>query len=42
VVRRVVDTETDKEAHIALSEKELGTVSFTDFDPSKLPEVTLP
>jgi hypothetical protein len=42
VVRRVVDTEADKEAHIALSEKELGTVSFADFDPSRLPEVTLP
>jgi len=25
-----------------LSEKELGTVSFADFDPSRLPEVTLP
>ncbi|HVI55558.1 MAG TPA: hypothetical protein VM621_10970 [Luteibacter sp.] len=42
VMRRVVDTETDKEKHVDLSAKELGTVPFSDFDPSKLPEVTLP
>jgi hypothetical protein len=42
VVRKVVDTDTDKEKHVDLTAKELGTVSFSDFDPSTLPEVTLP
>lgn len=42
VVRKVVDTDTDKKKHVDLTAIELGTVSFGDFDPSKLPEVTLP
>lgn len=42
VVRKVVDTGTDKEKHVDLTAKELGTVSFADFDPGKLAEVTLP
>jgi hypothetical protein len=42
VARKVVDTETDKEKQVTLTDRELGTVSFADFDPSKLPEVTLP
>jgi hypothetical protein len=41
-VRKVVDTDTDKEKHVDLTAKELGTVSFADFDPGKVPEVTLP
>jgi len=42
VTRKVVDTETDKEKHVDLTAQELGTVSFADFDPGKLPDVTLP
>jgi len=42
VVRKVVDTESDREKHVDLGVKELGAVSFKDFDPGKLPEVTLP
>ncbi|APG04864.1 hypothetical protein BJI69_13820 [Luteibacter rhizovicinus DSM 16549] len=42
VTRKVFDTETEKEKHIDLTTQELGTISFTDFDPSHLPEVTLP
>ncbi|WP_255548402.1 hypothetical protein [Luteibacter sp. dw_328] len=41
-VRKVFDTDTDKEKHVDLTAKELGTVSFADFDPGKLPEVALP
>jgi hypothetical protein len=40
-VRKVVDTDTDKDKHVNLTARELGTVSFADFDPGKLPEVTL-
>ncbi|PTR33095.1 hypothetical protein C8J98_104311 [Luteibacter sp. OK325] len=42
VVRKVMDTDTDKEKYVHLTAKELGTVSFADFDPGKVPEVTLP
>lgn len=42
VTRSVSDTETGKEKHVDLTAKDLGNVSFKDFDPSKLPEVTLP
>lgn len=42
VAREVVDTDSGKERHVDLTAKELGTVSFADFDPGKLPEVTLP
>jgi hypothetical protein len=42
VVRKVMDTDTDKEKYVHLTARELGTVSFADFDPGKLPEVALP
>ena len=42
VVRKVSDGDTGKEKHVDLSAKELGDVSFKDFDPSHLPEATLP
>jgi hypothetical protein len=42
VVRKVIDNQTDKEKHVDLTEKELGMVSFADFDPAKLPDVTFP
>lgn len=42
VMRKVVDTETGNEKHVDLTAKEFGTVSFADFDPGKLPDVTLP
>jgi len=42
VVRSVSDADTGKQKHVDLTTKELGVVSFKDFDPSKLPEVTLP
>jgi hypothetical protein len=42
VHRKVIDTETDKEKHVDLTATELGTISFSDFDPSHLPEVTFP
>jgi hypothetical protein len=42
VKRSVSDTDTGKQKHIELTTKELGIVSFENFDPSKLPEVTLP
>ncbi|TCV97219.1 uncharacterized protein YecT (DUF1311 family) [Luteibacter rhizovicinus] len=42
VVRRVEDRETGKKKQLELTAKELGTVTFKDFDPSHLPEVELP
>lgn len=42
VVRRVDDTITGKHKSSELTPKELGSVTFSDFDPSTLPEVTLP
>lgn len=42
VSRKVVDTVTEKEKHVSLTVNELGTITFSDFDPSKLPEVTFP
>lgn len=42
VVRRVIDTLTNKEKHVDLTAEELGMVSFADFDPAKLPDVMLP
>ncbi|QWT22462.1 hypothetical protein KPL74_10795 [Bacillus sp. NP157] len=42
VVRQVMDTETGVETRIELGAADLGGVSFRDFDPSKLPEATLP
>lgn len=42
VSRKVIDTDADREKQVHLTTKELGTVSFADFDPGKLPEVTLP
>jgi hypothetical protein len=42
VTRRVEDRETGKQKSIQLTVKDLGQVSFETFDPSHLPEVTLP
>lgn len=42
VMRKVVDTDTDKEKHIDLTTRELGVVTFSDFDPTHLPDTTLP
>lgn len=42
VVRVVMDTEVGSEKHIELGPDELGSVSFHDFDPAKVPEVSLP
>lgn len=42
VVRKASDTESGKEKHVDLSTKDLGEVSFKDFDPGKIPEATLP
>jgi hypothetical protein len=42
VIRKVSDSDTGKEKNVELSAKELGEVSFKDFDPSHLPEATLP
>ena len=42
VTRRVEDRETGKQKSIQLTAKDLGQVSFETFDPSHLPEVTLP
>ncbi|MGE7136122.1 hypothetical protein ACQKIE_00625 [Luteibacter sp. NPDC031894] len=42
VVRQSSDSETGKEKQVDLTAKDLGDVSFKDFDPSRLPEVTLP
>lgn len=42
VTRRVEDRETGKQKSIQLTAKDLGQVSFEKFDPSHLPEVTLP
>lgn len=42
VNRQVSDSETGQEKKIELTPHELGKVSFHDFDPGKVPEVTLP
>ena len=42
VARKVEDSVTGRQKAIQLSAKDLGSVSFQAFDPSKLPEVTLP
>ncbi|MEX1828782.1 hypothetical protein JNG39_13915 [Luteibacter sp. CQ10] len=42
VVRKVTDTESGAEKHIELGPEELGSTSFHDFDPAKVPEVNLP
>ncbi len=42
VVRKVADNETGNEKHMDLTAKDLGETSFQDFDPSNIPEVTLP
>jgi len=42
VTRRVEDRETGKQKSVQLTAKDLGQVSFQSFDPSHLPEVTLP
>jgi hypothetical protein len=42
VVRKVSDDESGKEKQVDLSAKDLGGVTFKDFDPSHLPEATLP
>lgn len=42
VVRQVEDTESGEHRQLVLTAETLGDVSFADFDPSSLPEVTLP
>lgn len=42
VVRRVDDTETGAHKAVDLTAKELGSTTFKAFDPSHLPEATLP
>ncbi|HEY4093542.1 MAG TPA: hypothetical protein VGN46_18690 [Luteibacter sp.] len=42
VVRRVSDPDSGKDKQVDLSAKDLGDVAFKDFNPSHLPEVTLP
>ena len=42
VNRQVSDSETGHEKKIELTPHELGKVSFRDFDPAKVQEVTLP
>lgn len=42
VARKVLDAATDKEKQHDLTPNELGSVSFSDFDPSRLPEATVP
>lgn len=42
VVRQATDSETGKEKQVDLTAKDLGETSFQDFDPSSIPEVTLP
>lgn len=42
VRRGVRDTVDGSASEITLTEKNLGTVRFEDFDPSTLPQVTLP
>jgi hypothetical protein len=42
VLRKASDGDTGKEKQVDLSARELGEVSFKDFDPSHLPEATLP
>lgn len=42
VVRQSSDNETGDEQQVDLTTKDLGDVSFKDFDPSHLPQATLP
>ncbi len=42
VSRQVIDTDTDAETKKDFTAAELGKVRFEDFDPSSVPEVTLP
>jgi hypothetical protein len=42
VKREVTDQETGKHKVLDLTPKDFGTVRFQDFDPTTLPEVTLP
>lgn len=42
VERGVVDTVTEKDRHITLTSKDLGSIDFMNIDPEKLPKVTLP
>lgn len=42
VLRRVQDLDTGQHKEIDLRARDLGDVAFSDFDPSRLPEVTLP
>lgn len=42
VARVASDPATGKEKRVELSEKDLNQVTFGDFDPSRLPEATLP
>lgn len=41
VVREVTDTASDQHKRIELGPKDLGTVTFADFDPASLPTVEL-
>jgi hypothetical protein len=42
VVRQVEDTESGEHRQLVLTTETLGDVAFADFDPTSLPEVTLP
>lgn len=42
VVRKVGDMESTDQKQIELTAKDLGEISFSDFDPERLPAVTLP
>lgn len=42
VVRTASDTETGKEKQVDLTSKDLGDISFKNFDPASLPQPTLP
>lgn len=42
VKKDVVDTESDAKEERSFGPAELGQVSFSDFDPAKVPEVVLP
>ncbi|MET0289388.1 MAG: hypothetical protein ABW178_07150, partial [Pseudoxanthomonas sp.] len=37
VLREVTDTETEKQKRVELGAKELGAITFAEFDPAKLP-----
>jgi len=42
VVRKVVDMDSTDQKQIELTVKDLGEISFSDFDPEQLPAVTMP